>query len=488
MSAVPALSRAWRLSLLIVLLLAGAFLLYRPSSASLMALWNDTGRITYTHGFLIAAIAVWMVLRRREELAALPRAPSLLAAALTLPVALAWFLAVRAGIEVVHQVLLVGLLWLAVWSVFGWRVARALWLPVGFLLFAVPVWDLSMPLLQRMTTHAVHLLLKVVGIPAYMDGNDVHVAAGIFEVAGGCSGIHYFLVSLALGTLYGELGRDTLKMRALLLALAVGFALLSNWLRVFIIVVAGHLTNMQHYLIRKEHYTFGWGVFAVMMVVYLLIARRIAPPASEARVPPAAAASGARPNVPATVVALAAVALVPAWESLNPVTAARLPDADGMGRVPAGWGRVSGVTPAWNPVFTGADRIELYEYAKAGGQRLAAARISYALQKQDKELVSWSNSLVGADEGAVVESHEIGGGRARELVVEGARERYLIHYHYDVGGHITGRDLRAQLWYGFESLRRPTGSSLIAWRTPCVPDCDAARSLLSEYSRDPIGF
>ena len=52
------------------------------------------------------------------------------------------------------------------------------------------------------------------------------------------------------------------------------FALVTNWLRISIIVVAGHLTNMQHYLVSGEHYSFGWGMFAVAMAVFFLIVRR----------------------------------------------------------------------------------------------------------------------------------------------------------------------------------------------------------------------
>ena len=119
----------------------------------------------------------------------------------------------------------------------------------------------------------------------------MHLAAGVFEVAGGCSGIHFLIVSLALATLYGEIGRDSLKVRLQLVALAAGLALLTNWLRVYIIIVAGHLTDMQHFLIREGHYNFGWMLFAGMMVVFFLLARRfapIAPPSPAIRAPPSA--------------------------------------------------------------------------------------------------------------------------------------------------------------------------------------------------------
>ncbi len=38
-------------------------------------------------------------------------------------------------------------------------------------------------------------------------------------------------------------------------------------------MVAGYLTDMQHYLVRVDHYYFGWALFAVAMAVFFLLAR-----------------------------------------------------------------------------------------------------------------------------------------------------------------------------------------------------------------------
>ena len=485
-------SRAGRRALLIVALLTGVFFLYRPSSDSLVEIWNDQARITYTHGFIIAALAAWLVLRRRDELAELRWQPGKLGGLLAVLTGVVWILAVRSGIEVVHQVLLVVLMWLSVWALCGWRMAWVLWLPVGFLMFAVPIWDVVNSTLQSATVVAVQGMLKVVGIPAWVEGNFVHLAAGVFEVAGGCSGIHFFLVSIALGTLYGEIGRDTLKLRAVLLALAIAFALLTNWVRVFIIVVAGYLTDMQHYLVRVDHYNFGWGVFAVMMLGYLLLARRIAPPVRvKEDTPPVRAKEDTPPmplsqshsNLPLAAALLSAfcVALVPAWEILRPVRAADLPAAGTtLPPAPQGWAS-TGAPAAWNPIFAGADRIERAAYVDAQARQVAAYAAIYASQRQNKELVAYGNSLVGEGEGAIVATNVAPNGDARELIVENGDQRELIRYYYQVGQRRTQRNVQAQVWYGLAALRGGAASSVIALRTPCVPDCDAARALLDQF-------
>jgi exosortase A len=492
MSAVPAPlldragydnSRAWRHAIAIMTVLSGVFLIYWPSAVSLLQLWGDTERTTYTHGYIIAALAVWLVIRRRDRLAAISWSPSIAASLLVLAAAFAWLVAVRAGIEVVHQLLLLALLWLSVWAVFGLRMAMELWPPIAYLIFAIPAWDHINFLLQEATVRAVTLLLWASAIPAYVDGNFVNLAAGVFEVAGGCSGIHFFIVSLALAALYGEVGRDPFKMRICLLALAATLALLANWLRVYIIVVAGHLTDMQHFLIRDGHYNFGWMVFAVMMVVFFLLARRFAPVAPQAPVQPAPARPYASHGV-GLAIAIACVVAVPTWELLRSVAPAALPSAGALlPRAPAGWSEVTAQSaPAWNPVFAEADRVERAAYANPAGVRVQVFIASYAWQRQNRELVASGNSLVGPGDEVVLSTARAAGGAAREVVVRGPQGRSVIRYYYDIGGRRIDRGIVAQLWYGLGAIRREILSSVVAMRADCAADCDAARALLSEFS------
>ena len=479
--------RAWRIGGAVVIVLAAVFLLYRPSSDSLMQLWSDTGKTTYTHGFIIAGLVAWLAFRRRDLLADIPWSPSIPASLLVLAAGFAWMVAVRGGIEIVHQMLLLTLLWLAVWALFGLRMARQLWIPIGYLIFAIPVWDLIIFQLQEATVFVVALLLKISSIPAYVDGNTVHLAAGVFEVEGGCSGVHFLMVSLALSTLYGEIGRDTWNVRLKLIALAVALALLTNWLRVYIIIVAGYLTNMQHYLIRKEHYNFGWMVFAVMMVVFFLLARRfkIHERAPVAVAPPASAGNGRSLGL---AVAVACVIATPAWAFLRSVNPAQLPPPVSLTtHTPPGWSQgAESATPDWNPVFVGTDNVIRAIYQNPIGRRVQVYLASYAVQAQGKELVSYGNSLIGPADGSIESSSRATSGEvARELVVQSPAGRAVIRYYYLIGGHVTDRGIVAQVWYGLSALRRETAASVFAMRAACLPDCDAARTLLGEFSGNP---
>ena len=476
--------RVWCNAFAIVVLLASVFFLYGPSSESLLAIWADTGRITYTHGYVVAALVAWLVLRQRDALAAIPWSPSIVGSLLVAMTGAMWLVSVRASIELLHQLLLLDLLWLSVWAVFGLRMALQVWLPIGFLIFAIPAWDQINFLLQKGTVQAVALLLDVSAINAWVDGNFVHLAAGTFEVAGGCSGIHFFIVSLALATLYGEVGRDSWKVRIQLLALAAGLALLANWLRVYIIVVAGHLTNMQHFLIREGHYNFGWMVFAVTMLVFFLLARRFAPAAPQKPSPIASEEPGAS-RAAVLLFAATCVLALPISERLSAVEPASLANAELLPPPPAGWSRTDAAAMSmWNPVFAGADRVDRAMYASPEGREVQLFIASYAAQGQGKELVAYGNALIGPGEGSVVsESRAASGGPAREILVQGSGSSSVIRYYYVIGGHRTDRGVFAQLWYGLATLRGAVASSVFALRAECADDCEEARTRLNVFAK-----
>jgi len=109
---------------------------------------------------------------------------------------------------------------------------------------------------------------------------------------------------------------------------------------------------------------------------------------------------------------------------------------------------------------------------------------TYAMQRQDKELTAYGNSLIGANASHLVSSSRaLSDGQAREILVEIAGERALIRYYYRVGNLRIASGVVAQLRYGLSALSGATTSSVVAMRVRCLPDCDSARMLLNEFSR-----
>ena len=248
-----------------------------PSTAVLIQQWSDFVNITYTHGWLILAVCVWLVMRSGRAITAAPARPWPLAQFALVLAVFAWLVCYRASIQDLHITLFPVLFWLAAAAAFGWPVARLLCFPVAFFCFALPSWaQLGNPL-QELTVLAMRLFLSLTGPAAVISGDVIHIPNGSFRIEEGCSGLHFMIVGLAVAALHGELRRDSWKTRLMELGLMAALALLANWVRVYTIIEAGYLSNMRNYLVSVSHYWFGWGVFAVALIGFFWLTTWLTP-------------------------------------------------------------------------------------------------------------------------------------------------------------------------------------------------------------------
>jgi exosortase len=255
-------------------LIALVALLFAPSTAQLARLWSDFDNLSYTHGFAIAGVSLWLIFRDRHALAAAAPQPSWRMFALWSVCAVVWIFFWHADIRDAYLVLFPALIWLALYAVLGQSIAMLLLFPIGYLYFTLPAWSWLNPLMQYLSIQGVALLLHLTGIPTAVNGSLVSVPAGVFEIAPACAGLHFLTVGLALAALLGELNRDPWRVRLKWMALMGLLAVLTNWIRIVFIIVSGQATQMQSSLITVGHYRFGWAVFAVALGLFLWIARR----------------------------------------------------------------------------------------------------------------------------------------------------------------------------------------------------------------------
>ena len=462
----------------VLLVVASIVAMFWPTIETLREEWRDTETLTYTHGYLIAALSLWLLLRSLRRMQMAPRPDWRMLAPLLL-LSVCWLVFYRAGIELLHQVLLPAIAIVAVYAAIGFANGRRLTFPLAYLYFAIPIWSVGNEILQTLTVVAVRLLLYVSNVPAFVTGNFVYIPSGAFEIAGGCSGLHFFIVAVAIAAIFGEIHQDSLRVRIKQILLAATLAVVTNWIRVYTIIVAGHLTDMRHYLITVDHYYFGWFLFVFTMAAFFWLASRMP-------TRPLVAAStgiGSRTSswVSAAIIAVIVAGVGPALDALSPIRAASaapmlLPELQ------TPWQGPHAASPEdWQPKYPGADWAQVADYRKEG--RTASGFVAqYLQQRQGKELVGFDNSLPGS--GAGVETREVintGAGEAVLLQTEDKTGRSMIAYRFLIGDAHRVGDFSAQLTYAVASLRGPLVSQLVAARARCTgADCSVARTDATE--------
>lgn len=458
--------------MLSILLVTG--LAFAPTIAWIAGQWSAGGVVG--HGYLVAAISLWLLWRERQLLLYSDVAPGWWALPLVGALSLAWLIGYVANIIALQTVVIPLVALLAIVVALGARIGALVAFPLLYLYCALPALRLLRPLFQTITTEAVGVLLTLADIPAYLDGNFVILAAGSFEIAEGCSGVSYLLAGVSVALLYGHLYYDTVGRSTLLLLAAMLAAMIGNWIRVAIIIAIGHFAGMDHPLVA-DHLSLGWVIFAIMLIPVMVIARRLEPLVVPPRVLPAVRG---RFQPVAVVAALAALVAGPVW-------AAVVRPADSVTRMSVelpslpGWQGPRPYTGAWSPKFAGPTAATLGEY-RSGQDAVSMYANFYAAQRQGQELIFFSNDIAGDWERdrprraePVIETPA---GPFRELVARSLYGETVIWYRYAVGSSVATAERDAKWQQALAVLRGMPGAGTVAIASRCEPDCDSARTRL----------
>jgi exosortase/archaeosortase family protein len=112
--------------------------------------------------------------------------------------------------------------------------------------------------------------LTLFGVPAQLEGNLIRVSTGLVGVNEACSGVRSLQTSLMIGLLFGELKRLSLLKRCLLVAGALGIAILANFGRAFFLVWIAATKNVA--AVDSWHDLAGYAIVALVFCGSLALA------------------------------------------------------------------------------------------------------------------------------------------------------------------------------------------------------------------------
>jgi exosortase len=435
------------ISLLVTMALFVVF--FWPSVAWMAVEWSGSSGLL-SHGYLVVAIAGYLIVRSLHVLADSPLEPVWWLLPVVFSMSIVWLLAFVANVAAVQTMILPVMLLTTITAAFGFAVGRVTSFGVLYFYFAMPAWEHLQFIFQEITVFALHVLVRLIDIPAYVEGNLVHIPAGTFRIVGGCSGLNFVVAGLSLAILYGHLYYKGWRQKIRLVALTIAVSMIGNWLRVFIVVNIGFFKGMDNDLVT-DHLTMGWVIFAVLMVPVFFVARRLESEATEN--------VSRRSN--------------------------RFPVAVSLPKNVAGWRGPMQTTWDWRPRFVGVTAKRIAEYRRNDKLILSYANV-YVTQAQGKELIFTQNSILGRwrrDGGAAADKQitvERAGPFQQEMAV-GPYGSWIIMHRYVIGGEPVVGNVRGKIRQSLVSLQGKPEAGVIAFAIPCAASCADAINVLTEF-------
>jgi len=224
----------------------------------------------YSHGFLVPLIAGYFLWQSWPELKDRAVAPSnwgfvVLVLGL-LQLLIAWvgteYFTMRSSLIVLIAALVLLL--------FGWQLLKEMALPIGYLIFMVPIpyiiYDMVAFPLKLFVTKVSVWFLQLCGVIVMREGNIIMFPSTTLEVADACSGIRSILSLLALAVAYSFFIQIPAKFRVLVMLMALPIAVFTNALRV---IITGFLAQWWGAKAAEGffHEFAGLAVFALAMVL-----------------------------------------------------------------------------------------------------------------------------------------------------------------------------------------------------------------------------
>ncbi len=239
---------------------------------------------SWSHGFLIPLFSLYFINQRKSEILNLQSKPNYLGLFFLICAILFYFFNIVSPVGYLYfrQFSVVAALGAVVLFLGGWALVEYTWLPIAFLIFALPLpqryyVSLTMPMRKLAAAVATALLNLLNGLEATANGvvidvfyNGQHLEPPL-NVAEACSGMRLLTAFLALGVAMAYLHYRPLWQRIILVLSTVPIAVFCNIVRV---TVTGfiHVLIGPRYTQGIYHDGLGMAMLPLAFVLYGILA------------------------------------------------------------------------------------------------------------------------------------------------------------------------------------------------------------------------
>jgi len=222
------------------------------------------GQEEYSHGYLIPVVSALLLWTRRDALRESVGRPSFAGLALILLAIAMHITGELSAIWILSQVGFVLALMGIVLAIGGYSLLRVAFIPIAYLLFAIPLpyfIDAVLTLkLQLVSSELGVFFIRLFQIPVYLDGNVIDMGTYKLQVVEACSGLRYLYPLLSLSFLAAYLFHAPLWQRVVVFLSSIPIAIGMNGFRIGLvgILVDRWGTQMAE---GTLHFFEGWVIF-----------------------------------------------------------------------------------------------------------------------------------------------------------------------------------------------------------------------------------
>lgn len=203
----------------------------------------------YSHGFLIPIISGFLIWQKRKQIEETEFVFSwwglwfILAAVLIHLLGTILYVFSISGFSIFFLIIGLSLF------IFGRNITRIIFFPLIFLIFMFPVPEafistISFPMKMLVAKTGVDIV-SFLGIPTFREGFNISIPAGNLLVGNPCSGLRSLISFMALGSVFAYIIDFSLTKKIALFLLSIPIAILSNIVRVPILILISHFWGLE---------------------------------------------------------------------------------------------------------------------------------------------------------------------------------------------------------------------------------------------------
>jgi exosortase len=448
--------------ILLIILLTGV--ITYPSTQNLLLEWTKWDQ-ALSQGFAclgLLAFFIWRLplIKSQEE-----RPVSFFWCFLLMANSLGWCLVQLGNLQLLAYIATFCLIILALINAIGFRATQNILPLICLLLFALPLW--SGQFLVEMSSWAVGLILKLFNLTLHIQDNLITTPWGTIVIADGCSGLRYLIISLLLAYLLWLLNAYSFKTGIMIMVIAFILGVLTNWIRITLLVLIGYHTEMTHSLVR-DHEFFGWVLFAFILfpALYFAPQKKINPQPLPIR-------------LQVNLWIFLAWLCGPVWYFLTPFNAADInPISFNLqDKYAEAWAK-PGLFLQYPPKTTLINKgIDVH------GTTVHLELMRFNAQRKDEKVVPYMGNIYDEYQWRQLSVHAHSQARIETLEQRHNPQRVLLAYRYQVGPWTTASYTKAKL---LQIPAKLTGQAYFGfWSAQiiCASDCVSEMPAMQELSQ-----